>query len=567
MLYAALATDYDGTIAHHGIVPDETVETLRWLKHRAKTLILVTGRELPELQSLFPEIGIFDAVVAENGALLFLPAEGVLRPLADPPPPALVAALRARGVTPLSVGSSVIATWSPHENTVLDLVHELGLEWQITFNKGAVMCLPSGVNKATGLAEALAHLKLSPLNVIAVGDAENDHAFMKTCGYSVAVANALDAVKQEADRVTSADHGAGVQELIHAWMSEPETFGTRVPRHALRIGTEANAAVDLFPAQHSILIAGSSGAGKSSMATALMELILETGAQLVAVDPEGDYADLERVNHLGTAERAPSVEEACALLDRPQASLMLGLLAVSPSDRPAYLAQLMAPLGELRATLGRPHWILIDEAHHFLPAEADLPAAAQPRALPGSILITVDPGSLAPAILSSVNLLIASGAEARTVVDQFCQVTGSEAPELPSQPGDSEAWVWDLENGTVSLVTVPEARTEHRRHVRKYAEGQLSEDRSFYFRGPDGSLNLRARNLVAFVDLADGVDDGTWLHHLRKGEYSDWLRNAIGDDDLAGEVARVETAHAEDADKSRSLIRAAIERRYTAPAG
>src|SRR6266446_10126510 len=51
------------------------------------------------------------------------------------------------------------------------------------------------------------------------------------------------------------------------------------------------------------------------------------------------------------------------------------------------------------------------------------------------------------------------------------------------------------------------------RHSRKYAEGELGEDKSFYFRGQEGSLNLRAQNLVLFLQIAEGVDDGTWLYH------------------------------------------------------
>ena len=52
------------------------------------------------------------------------------------------------------------------------------------------------------------------------------------------------------------------------------------------------------------------------------------------------------------------------------------------------------------------------------------------------------------------------------------------------------------------------------RHTRKYAEGELGEDKSFYFRGPDNALNLRAQNLTIFLQMADGVDDQTWRHHL-----------------------------------------------------
>lgn len=70
--------------------------------------------------------------------------------------------LRARGVGPLSVGRVIVVTWTPHETTVLETIRELGLELQVIFNKGAVMVLPSGVNKATGRAAALEALGLSP---------------------------------------------------------------------------------------------------------------------------------------------------------------------------------------------------------------------------------------------------------------------------------------------------------------------------------------------------------------------------------------------------------------------
>ena len=565
MLYAALATDYDGTIAHHGIVPDETVEALRWLKERGKILILVTGRELPELQGLFAEIGLFDAVVAENGALLYLPGQGELRPLGPEPPQALIDALRVRHISPLSVGHSVVATWSPHETTVLEIVRELGLEWQIIFNKGAVMCLPPGINKASGLAHALEALGLSPLNVIAVGDAENDHAFLTTCGYSVAVANALDSVKDEVDLVTGADHGAGVLELIHAWMTAPETFGTRMRRHGVLL--DGGPGARLFPAFHSVLIAGASGRGKSTLAMALMEAILDSGAQLVALDPEGDYDGLEGPTHLGTAERPPSVEEVRALMENPRVSVLLGLLGVEQHERPVYLSGLLASFAEPRAKLGRPHWILVDEAHHFLPVEASLPAASAANDLRGAIFVTVEPRSIAPSVLKGINFLVATGPEAAAAVEQLCAVRGCALPELPAIPGEDEAWVWEVEEVPPALVTLPKPRTEHRRHVRKYAEGNLSEERSFFFRGPEKKLNLRAHNLVMFLELAAGVDEETWLYHLREGDFSTWLHDAIGDRELASEVAAIERDQAVDAPESLELVRAAVQRRYTAPVG
>lgn len=214
MHYLALCTDYDGTIAHHGVVDDLTIDALTRLRASGRKLIMVTGRELAELISVFPRLDLFDLVVAENGALLYNPATEEQKPLCEPPLPQFVAALQARGVTPLSVGKTIVATWEPYEKVTLEVIRDLGLELQVIFNKGAVMILPSGVNKATGLKAALKELHLSEHNAVGVGDAENDHAFLGICECAVAVANALPALQEAADFVTQATHGTGVTQLI-----------------------------------------------------------------------------------------------------------------------------------------------------------------------------------------------------------------------------------------------------------------------------------------------------------------------------------------------------------------
>jgi hypothetical protein len=213
MRFQILASDYDGTIAHDGRVDAPTLEALDRCRASGRKLILVTGRELDDLHKTFAHVDRFDVVVAENGALLYHPATGEEQKLASSPPGDFCDALRARGV-PVSCGRVIVATWVPHEKVVLETIHQFGLELQVIFNKGAVMVLPSGVNKATGLAAVLQQLRTSPQNVIAVGDAENDHALLASCGAGVAVANALPALKEHADWVTQADHGAGVAELI-----------------------------------------------------------------------------------------------------------------------------------------------------------------------------------------------------------------------------------------------------------------------------------------------------------------------------------------------------------------
>jgi hydroxymethylpyrimidine pyrophosphatase-like HAD family hydrolase len=214
MRYQLLATDYDGTLAHDGRVDKMTIAALEKLLASGRRLILVTGRELPDLLAIFPRIELFERVVAENGALLYRPATREQLPLAEAPSPKFLQMLRDRGVQPISVGKVIVATWTPHEQTVLRTIRDCGLELQVIFNKGAVMVLPAGVNKASGLAAALKALELSPHNVVAVGDAENDHAMLDHCGFGAAVANALPSVKESADWVTRADHGAGVTELI-----------------------------------------------------------------------------------------------------------------------------------------------------------------------------------------------------------------------------------------------------------------------------------------------------------------------------------------------------------------
>ena len=213
--FKALATDYDGTLAEDGVVSERTLAALRRARAAGRKLVLVTGRELEDLLRVFPDVDAFDLVVAENGALLYRPHPvPTERPLASPPPATFVQALLARGVAPLSVGRIIVATWEPHEQVVFDTIRELGLELEVIFNKGAVMVLPTGVNKASGLRAALVELGLTSAAVVGVGDAENDHSLLGVCGLGVAVANAVPALKDRADLIMVAPRGAGVVELI-----------------------------------------------------------------------------------------------------------------------------------------------------------------------------------------------------------------------------------------------------------------------------------------------------------------------------------------------------------------
>jgi hydroxymethylpyrimidine pyrophosphatase-like HAD family hydrolase len=568
MRYLALACDYDGTLAHAGRVADKTIAALERLRASGRKLILVTGRELPDLVSVFPRIDLFDWVVAENGCLLYRPASHEKKALGEAPPAKFVMELQKRNVAPLSIGQCIVATWTPHETVVLDVIRELGLELQVIFNKGAVMVLPAGQNKATGLAAALREMFLSPHNVVAIGDAENDHAFLKLSECAVATANALPMVKEGVDFVTQGINGTGVSELIDEMirndLSDREAL---MKRHHILLGSLDNGEeLRIGITGLNLLLAGSSGGGKSTTATSIVERLMEQRYQFCLIDPEGDYA-LEDVVTLGTPDRPPTINEALSVLNDPHHNAVINLVGLSLNKRPEFFLSLLTRLQELRAQTGRPHLILVDEAHHVLPASWEPASTALPKNLEGMIYITVEPKSLTRAVLSSINSVIALGGDPKKIFSELSEALGQRPPQLNDgvlQKGEVLVWLKNR-NESVSKIRVIPSRRERLRHVRKYAEGDLGPERSFYFQGPEKKLKLQAQNLTLFMQLADGVDDETWSFHLRRGDYTQWFREVIKDEALAAEASRVAGLTDISAAESRGLIKAAVNERYTAP--
>jgi hypothetical protein len=431
------------------------------------------------------------------------------------------------------------------------------------------MVLPSGLNKATGLAAALRELKLSPHNVAGIGDAENDHSFLRLCECSAAVANAVPAVKESVDFCTRGQHGEGVLELIDELIATD--LRGREPvlgRHHLLFGTRDNGAeVRVRPYGANLLIAGPSGSGKSSAATAFLERLIDHKYQFCVIDPEGDYATFEGAVVLGSGA-APTVDEVARLLSDPGQNAVVNLLGLPLADRPAYFLALLPRLQELRARSGRPHWIVIDEAHHLLPTPWQPGDLVLSPELEGVVLITVHPEHVAPAFLALVGAVVAVGPSPEATLRQFSTALGERPPALAPlarETGEVVYWPRDTGEGPHWVRVIP-SRAERRRHSRKYAEGEVPLHRSFYFRGPGGRLNLRAQNLILFMQLAEGVDDDTWLYHLRRGDYSRWFRQVIKDKVLAATAVGVEQRADVSAAESRAFIAAAIQQHYTLPA-
>lgn len=221
MRYPVIATDYDDTLASDGHVDDATLNALQTYKEAGGRLLLVTGRELTDLQQIFPQLSLFDGVVVENGAVYYCPTTQLFQRLGNPPSAAFVSALEAQQVTPLNLCQVMLATVQPHEDIVQQTIQDMSLDVQVILNKEAVMVLPKGVNKATGLQTALAEIGMSPYDVAGIGDAENDHDLLQLCDFAVAVENAVPVLKAIAHRVTTQPRGAGVQELV-SWLLNEE---------------------------------------------------------------------------------------------------------------------------------------------------------------------------------------------------------------------------------------------------------------------------------------------------------------------------------------------------------
>ncbi len=569
MRYLALACDYDGTIAHDGRVAETTVEAFVRLRNSGQKLILVTGRELDDLMSIFSRLDLFDRVVAENGALIYNPATKEEKLLGERPAEEFIADLTRRGVWPISVGRVIVATWEPHETAVLETIRDFGLELQVIFNKGAVMVLPSGINKAAGLSAALAELELSPHNTVGIGDAENDHAFLNLCECAVAVANALPTLKEKADFVTAGDHGRGTEELIERLIaSDLKEIEETLSRYDIVLGQNAaGEQLRIKPYGTNIMLAGSSQGGKTTLATGLIERIIEKQYQVCIIDPEGDYSDLENLVVLGGGNRPPGISEVIELLSNPAQNVVVNLLGIRLENRPAFFAELYPRLQELRAKTGHPHWIIVDETHHMLPSNWQPAPLTISQETYGVMQIMVEPNHSSPAMLSIANVVLAIGKTPDEIIKQFCQATGQPTPPIDPvklEKGEALLYLPQSQQTPVWFRSLPPTGPR-RRHHRKYAEGEMPPENSFYFRGPEEKLNLRAQNLMAFMQLAEGVDDETWLHHLKRGDYSDWFRKVIRDKELAEETAQVEP-QAFSARESRRHILNAIERRYTAPA-
>ena len=571
MIIHVLACDYDGTIAEDGRVPPDTAAVLARVRESGRRLFLVTGRMLDDLKSVCPDVDrMFDLVVAENGGLLYIPDRREVRRLGDAPEPALVDALRRRGV-PLDVGTAILATTAEYSQAALAAIRETGVERSLVFNKGALMLLPGGVTKGTGLSTALDLCHLSPRNLAGVGDAENDHAFLSMCECAAAVADAVPALRERADLVTAAPGHLGTVEFVEQHvLRDLVDVAPRLTRHNVKVGEEASGAPVGLPAHGThLLVVGPSASGKTTLTAALVEQLVDAGRSACLIDPEGDYRSLSELQRVivmgGKGEQAlPTPDELTQLLGRPSDSLVLDLSSLSLAEKVSYSTKVLAAANTVRGSRGMPHWIVIDEAHHIFPADGSQASDLLPAPMGSFCLITLGVEELPRTIVERVNTVASTDFDAfRTAAQRVFghDVHVRDLPDgTPLERGEA-AIAWRDPELPATRFKVGRRRIEHRRHVRKYTEGELPPERSFFFRGPQQALKLRAANLVRFCELAEGVDEGTWAHHLQTGEYSTWVRDMIKDPELADEIRAVEQDGLSPSE-SRTRVLDAVRRKY-----
>ncbi|HEX5048828.1 MAG TPA: HAD family hydrolase [Gammaproteobacteria bacterium] len=569
MRYLALAVDYDGTAARNDRLSNDAQRAVERLRISGRRIVLVTGRRLDDLLRVCPAVALFDVVVAENGAVVYDPRRHEEIVLGAPVPRHLVDRLRERGVAPVEVGKVLVATRDPYGPMMFETIRELGLELHVIANRSAVMALPPGINKASGVEFALHRLGLSRHEAVAIGDAENDHSLLMQCECGVAVANAAPALKEVAAFVTRGANGSGVAELIDEIVADDlHRMEGKIERNLVHVGVRSGGTpVRIPPYGRNVLIAGPSGSGKTTVTTALVERLIDKTYQVCIVDPEGDYGALPRVVPIGNRRRAPSVNEILSILEDPAVNLSVNLLGVPLEDRPAFFSQLIPSLVALRARTGRPHWVVLDEAHHMLPQTWRHAESTLPPKFGETILVTVHPDYLTPPILSLIDVAFAVGHSPDQTLGAFARTTGRRLTwpqDLAYEPGKIVAWIVG-EQGEPFSMKAQSPRAERLRHLRKYAEGNLGYH-SFYFRGPDCRHNLRAQNLAIFSQIAEGIDEETWMFHLRSHHYSQWFRQSIKDSRLADEMERIEQRTDITPQQTRDLVRALIGARYTLPA-
>jgi len=373
VIFKALACDFDGTLASEDRIGDAARAALRQAREAGSRLILVTGRTFFELTRVCECLELFDAVVAENGGVLYFPRDAMIRDQGPAPPTRLLAELDRRGIY-YQVGRVIVGTTRADEPGVREALNASGVSRDLVYNRGHLMLLPAGMSKGTGVERVLRSLGLSFQDVLALGDAENDLPFFEACGWGACPANGVPALKERADWVFPGENGDGVAAAITGPIIHGLLSGRHSPRHRVAVGWVAETSEPVaIPARDvNVLIHGDPLSGKSWLAGALVERLSAARYGVFVIDPEGDYRVLVRLPGVTGVEISgrASLDQAFAQFDRsPEACVVADLSTLSHERKIELIQAALERIGDSRRRNGLPHWVVLDEAHYSLHRE------------------------------------------------------------------------------------------------------------------------------------------------------------------------------------------------------
>jgi hydroxymethylpyrimidine pyrophosphatase-like HAD family hydrolase len=544
--FSVLALDYDGTIATDGALDPDVRHAIAEVRARGITVVIVTGRILDDLRRLAGDLRFADAVVAENGAVIAFPESGQSHVLAPLVPQPLVDAIRSRGI-PVEVGQSVIEADARWAAAILAEIQRLELPQVLIFNRGRLMVLPSGVNKAMGLREVLRSLRLSVHNTIAIGDAENDHDLLDTSELGVAVGWGSPALQARADEVLEGRGPADVATFMRRTAGEPRIAPERVGRRRVALGHDrGRQPVDLAVRGRNVLIVGDPKSGKSWVAGLLCEQLILQRYSLCVIDPEGDYSGLEAlpgVVVLGGSADGPTPRDLRVALRYPDVNVVLDLSRMRHAKKLNYIRALLPALADLRRRTGVPHRIVLDEAHYFL-HEPGISRLLDLE-LAGYTLVTYQPSQLHPDVIEASEATIVTRMSDAREIDALAtscawpdacraQVAQLELGQAILLPTAAEA------GGVITLVDLAPRLTTHVRHREKYLDVPVPRDRAFVFSKEAASIHPRASSLREFVVAIGDRPTEQLEGFLKRGDFSRWVADVFGDSALAADLQAIE---------------------------
>lgn len=528
MRFSVLAVDYDGTIADDGRIAPDVRSAIEEVRSSGVITILVTGRILSDLRRLMGDFGLFDAIVAENGAVLTFPHTGRSSILCNPPPPIFVERLRQLGKD-IVFGECIVEADAHLAGEILKVIQHSEAPLVLLFNRGRVMVLPQAVSKATGLRAALTQLRRSAHNAIAIGDGENDHQLLETCEVAMAVGWGSPLLKAAADSIIEGHYPRAIAEFIQG-ASKEFKLPSNIDRHRILVGsTSSGKPVEIAVTGQKVLIAGDPQTGKSWTAGVICEQLIQRRYSVCVIDPEGDYSTLETlpgVILLGGDDPPPRVRDLSRTLRNPEVSIVVGLSKLRPVEKREYVCSLLMMLAALRREVGIPHHIVIDEAHYFLSGAEVI--RLLDFELSSYTLISYRASGIHPNILKALSSIIVTRLTNTEEVRSLKRLRGGEE-------GDGE---WETLLGNLALEEAallphpgdpdrsvmpfhPTPRlTAHVRHLNKYLDVPLPEQDSFVFKWNGTPTGRTARTIKEFVAVLSETPAEMLDGHLQRSDFS-----------------------------------------------